>query len=504
METHNSNWSRFIQSSTTLRLASLLCGVLCSLSFAPFGFWPLALVSLAFLFHALFEATSTREKLFRGWLFGIGKFAVATVWLLDALITHAGSNRLTAVLLFSVLIVALSTLFCLACGFALRLRSNTASSLLLSAAVCTYEVLISFPVWFSFPLLHTGYAFIDTPIASYAPIGGIWAVGYVALFSSAAICFAFHKSYAPMAIAICLWLASLPLGSLSWTQDGNELSVVLVQANTSSSEQLETSEVREVWDKHKNLTLTKASADLYVWPEAAIPTTLSAVESEVGEIAQGLKGSLLFGTFERRGSGSMGQTFNVAVHIGTRLAIYRKQQLVPFGEYTPNLWLLTPLLELIDYPTSYVSPGHRSDGLLPTKHATTKITICYEIAYPQLVNRNIAESDLIVALNSDAWFGKSIGPWQQLQVARMRARETGKFLLRASNVGPTAILAPDGSVRALLPTHTPDVLKDNVHIRKGATMFTTIGLLPIGVILLFSFLSALLSLRGTHKLTSNQ
>ena len=487
-----------------MRLASLLCGVLCSLSFAPFGFWPLALVSFALLFHALYVATSTLEKLFRGWLFGFGKFAFGTVWLLDALIHHAGFNRLTAVLLFSVLIIALSTVFCLACGFALQMRSKTASSLLLAAAICTYEVLISFPIWFSFPLLHTGYAFVDTPIAAYAPVGGVWLVGYAALFSAAAICFAFHKAYAPIVIAICLWLASLLLGSLNWTQDAGELSVALVQANTSPNEQLEPNEVRAVWVQHQNLTVTNSSADLIVWPESAIPTTLSAVETEAEEVAQELQGSLLFGTFERQGSGSIGRTFNVAVHIGTQVETYRKQRLVPFGEYTPNLWLLTPLMELIDYPTAHVSPGPRSDGLLYTKHATTKVSICYEIAYPQLVNRNIAESDLIVALNADAWFGKSIGPWQQLQVARMRARETGKSLLRASNVGPTAILAPNGSVRSLLPTHTSDVLRDNVLIRKGATMFSTLGLLPIGAVLLFSFVTTLTFLRSTHKKTLNQ
>ncbi len=482
-------------------MASLLCGALCSLSFAPFSFWPLALVSLAFLFHALYAAKSTREKLLRGWLFGFGKFAVGTVWLLDALIHHAGSNQLAAVLLFLVLVVVLSTLFCFACGFALRLRSKTVSSLLLAAAMCTYEVLISFPIWFSFPFLHTGYAFIDTPIAAYAPVGGVWLVGYVALFSAAAICFAVQKAYTPIVIAICLWLASMPLDSLSWTQDGHELSVALVQANTSSSEQLKAFEVLEIWDQHKNLTLTNSSADLYVWPESAIPTTLDAVEAETVEIVQKIQGSLIFGAFEREGSGSIGRVFNVAVHAGTHGSIYRKQQLVPFGEYTPDLWLLTPLMELIDYPTAYVSPGSRSESLLRTEHATTKVTICYEIAYPQLVNRRIADVDLMVALNADAWFGQSIGPWQQLQVARMRSRETGMFLLRVSNVGPTAILSPNGHVPSILPTHTPGVLRDKVHTRTGSTMFSTLGLLPIGVVLLFSFLTTLALLRDAHSST---
>ena len=500
LEIGNSNWSQFLQSSITLRLASLLGGVLCGLSFAPFGIWPLALASLALLIHAIYAARTIPEKLLRGWLFGFGKFTMGSVWLLDALINHAHSNRLTAVLLFAVLVVVLSTLFCISCGFALRLRSNTASSLLIAASICTYEVLISFPIWFSFPLLHTGYVFIDTPIASYAPIGGVWLVGYVAVFSAAAICFAFRKAYAPMVVAFALWLASVPLDSLDWTQDGKELSVVLVQANTSSSGQLESKEILEFWDKHETLTMIDPSADLYVWPESAIPAALSSVERAADEIAQNLRGSLIFGTFERQGSGSIGRTFNVAVHAGAQVATYRKQQLVPFGEYTPRLWFLTPLMELIDYPTAYMSPGPSSTGLLLTKHAMVKVTICYEIAYPQLVNRNIAESDLIVALNADAWFGQTIGPSQQLQVARMRARETGRFLLRVSNVGPTAILGSDGSVRGILPTHRVDTLKGTVHTRTGRDIvldsWTSAHRSGLA---LFSFLTSLALLRKTHQ-----
>ena len=503
LETRSSSWSRFLQSSITLRLASLAGGVLCSLAFAPFGIWPLALASLALLVHAIYQARTIFEKLLRGWLFAFGKFTLGTVWLLDALIDHAGSSRIAAAFLFLLLVVVLSVLFCLACGFALKLRSKVSTCLLLSAAMCTHEILISFPIWFSFPFLHIGYAFIDTPLASYAPIGGVWLVGYIALFSAAAICFAFYKAFTPLLIALCVWIASLTIGGMNWTQDRDELSVTLVQANTSSSGLLESQEILDVWDRHETLTLGDTSADLYLWPETAIPSTLTAFESHLTELDRRLQGSLLLGIFERQGSGSLGRTFNAVVHAGAPMAVYRKQQLVPFGEYTPDLWLLTPLMKSIDYPTAHVSAGARSDGLLQTKHANVKVSICYEIAYPQLVNRTIDEADLIVSLNADAWFGDTMGPWQQLQVARMRARETGKFLLRVSNVGPTAILGSDGSVSGILPTHSADTLNGTVHTRTGATMFSTLGLLPIGVVLLFSFLTSLAFLRGTQESNSS-
>ena len=486
-----------------LNWGSLLSGSLCSLSFAPFGIWPLALAAYAFLFHAIYSAKLIRQKLFRGLLFGLGKFSVGTVWLLDALISHAGSTRLTAVFVFLLLIVLLAVLFCLACGFALQLKSKIAASLLLAGTMCTHEILISFPIGFSFPLLHIGYAFVDTPISTYAPIGGVWLVGYVALFSATSICFAFYKSFAPILIAACLWLASLPLGIINWTREGTEIDVVLVQANTSTSEQMDNNEVQEIWNDHVQLTITDSSADLYVWPESSIPITVDALQSNLDEISTKLQGSLVIGTFEQERSGSVVKTYNVATVAGPELVNYRKQQLVPFGEYTPRLWLLTPLLERVDYPTAHVSSGSTSDGLLPTSHAIAKVTICYEIAYPLLVNKHIQNSDLVIALNADAWFGESIGPWQQLQIAQMRARETGRFLLRVSNVGPTAIVAPNGTVRTTLPTNTPDALNGRVHIRKGSTMFSKLGLLPIGSILLFSFLVPLAILNLTQRSTSS-
>lgn len=451
----------------------------------------MAIASLALLFHVIHTAESLLQRLLRGFLFGIGKFSFGTIWLLDGMMNHAGSGRLAAILAFLMLSVLLSGLFCLACGFILRIASKISASLLFAAVLCTHEILLSFPIGFSFPLLHIGYAFIDTSIASYAPVGGVWLVGYIALLSSAAICLAFQKTFAPLLVAACLWLVSLPLGFIEWTQQDKEIKVVLVQANTSMNEESDRNQMQEVWNAHERLTLLDPTADLYVWPESAIPITLSMVQHAADEIAEKLRGSLIFGSYEHENTGLKGRTFNVAAHAGHQAATYRKQQLVPFGEYTPKLWLLSTLLEFVDYPLAHVSPGAVSNGLLPTKHAVAKVAICYEIAYPQLVNREIQESDLILALNADAWFGESMGPWQQLQIARMRARETGRYLLRVSNVGPTAILAPNGSVHKVLVPHAPDALGDTVHARTGSTMFSTLGLLPVGLVLLFSVLTAL-------------
>lgn len=482
------------RSNTFNRLLVLTSGAVSCVSYAPFGLWPLALVCIVALFHSVFSANTSPEKLLRGFLFGVGKFSVGSHWILDSLISHADANIYVSVVLFSLLVFLLSLLFCFVCTAALKLQSKLVSCALFGAAVCLYEILMSFPIAFSFPLLHTGYAFVSSPLAAYAPIGGVWLVGYSAIFSSVALYFAFRKSFLPGAIAIAIWIIGVPLSSVSWTERSGEVSVALVQANLKSDPVAGLAEQTGHWRIYERLTRQVRWADLVFWPESALPANWHSVQPQLSELADKLRASLILGTFEHRSIGLRRETFNVAMVAGDASKIYRKQQLVPFGEYTPDWWLVRTLISQVDFPIAHMSAGSRSDALLKAGGLNLKVAICYEVAYPHLVGRNSESSDLIVSLNADAWFGETIGPWQQLQVARMRAQESGRSLLRVSNVGPTAIISSDGSILRSLPAHEEGVLDDRVDVLTGSTPFVRYGLLPIGLLLLVSFATPLLGL----------
>ncbi len=476
------------------RLLALICGGVCSLSFAPFGHWPLALLCIALLFHAVYSATTTMEKFLRGFLFGVGKFSVGTHWVLDSLINHADANPITGVLLFTLMICLLSLLFSLACCFAFELKSKLAATALFAGVVCLYEVLMSFPIGFSFPLLHTGYAFVATPIAAYAPIGGVWLVGYGAVFSAVALYFVFRRSYLPFILSVAMWMVAVPMKDLLWTSREGDVTVALVQADIESSLSTWVSDPNSYWQAYRRLTNQGRTADLVLWPESALPANRHSVQPLIEQLVGELDGSLVLGTFEHKASGLGRETFNVAIIAGKHDAVYQKQQLVPFGEYTPDLWLMHSVFEHVDFPMSHMTEGSESDALLRAGDLVFKVAICYEIAYPELVRRELGTADFIVSLNADAWFGNSLGPWQQLQVARMRARESGKYLLRVSNVGPTAVVRSDGSIQRALPVHEAGVLSDRVEAMAGSTPFVRYGLLPIVTVLLLSFTAPLIGL----------
>ena len=486
--------TQFLHNVSFCRLLALVSGAVSTLSYAPMEVWPLGLVCIATLFHTIFSADTFAEKLLRGFLFGVGKFSIGSHWILESLINHADANIYVSIVLFSLLVCLLSLLFSLVCAAVLDLKSKMASCALFAAAICLYEVLMSFPIGFSFPLLHTGYAFVSTPLAAYAPIGGVWIVGYGAIFSSVALYFAARRSFLPGAIAVAAWIVGIPLADLSWTEQSGDATVALVQANLKSDAETRTVVQSEHWEEYERLTRQVTSADLVLWPESALPANWQSAGPQISELADKLQGSLILGAFEHRSTGLHRETFNVAIVAGDASKIYRKQQLVPFGEYTPDLWFLNTLISQVDFPMAHMSAGAPSDALQEAGELVLKIAICYEIAYPQLVTRKLESSDLIVSLNADGWFGKTVGPWQQLQVARMRARESGKYLLRVSNVGPTAIIRNDGSILRSLPTHEEGVLDDRVYVLKGSTPFVRFGLLPIALLMLVSFATPLIGL----------
>ena len=482
----NAKWLNFANSDLFLRFLALLSGATFSVSFAPFKLWPLGILCIVLFFHTLHLANRSSEKFLRGLFFGLGKFLISASWILDSLISHTGTSPVTSAGLYFLLAILVSLLFGLACIFSLRLKSKLVSASLFSSAVAVYEILMSFPIGFSFPLLHIGYAYVDTPVAALATLGGVWLVSYAVVFSSVAIYFAFRKFYVPLVVTLACWIFCIPLQGFNWTTEGDSVTVGLVQANITSETETSPAQIREAWNKHERMTQRVAKSELIIWPEAAIPTLLQTLDSDLAELSQVLSGTLVIGSFEQEGFGPRRNTFNVAA-LASVDEIYRKQQLVPFGEYTPNIWLLDSLFESINFPTSNLTPGNPSTSLLKTNNMVLKTAICYEVAYPQLINRSIVKADLVVALNADGWFGRTIGPAQQLQIAQMRARETGKYVLRVSNVGPTAVIRPNGSIQKSIPSHDDHVLQDDVHSRRGSTPFSQFGLIPIGGLLLISF-----------------
>ena len=163
---------------------------------------------------------------------------------------------------------------------------------------------------------------------------------------------------------------------------------------------------------------------------------------------------------------------------------------MPFGEYIPLESVLRGLIQFFDLPMSRNVPGPRQQEPILADDLKLSVSICYEVVYPEIVREDVREIDLLVTVSNDTWFGSSIGPWQHLQMARMRALENGRAMVRATNNGITALIDHQGNLQATLRQFEPGVLRGDVEIRTGLTLFSRFGSLPV------LFLSLLLALFG--------
>jgi len=244
---------------------------------------------------------------------------------------------------------------------------------------------------------------------------------------------------------------------------------------------------QHIIDTYRSLSDPHWDADLLIWPEAAV----TVLAHQAGDLlaaldarAEAAGSAFVLGipAVERLPDG--GFVFhNAALSLGTGQGRYVKRRLVPFGEYVPLESLLRGLIEFFDLPMSHSAPGPWLQPLLDLGGHRGVMAICYEVVYPELVRLQAAEADVLLTISNDTWFGASIGPLQHLQMARMRALENGRFLLRGTNNGVTAVVDPGGRVRARLPQFEAGVLRAEYAAMTGTTPFTRYGHTPLLIVL---------------------
>ena len=490
-----------------MRSMALIAGLLYPLAFSPFEFWPLMLLSIALGWYTLQGAT-VREALLRGWLYGVGLFGYGVSWVHVSMHDYGHTPMWLAVPM-TALFAAFLALFP-ALLFALTARFGKAPATLLFAGL--WVLLDALRGWLmtGFPWLYAGYAMIDTPLAGLAPLGGIWlltlgtvltgvALGTMAL--GARTRFRQHgwqPLWAPGLLALVAWGAGLATDPGRFvTPAGEPQRVAMPQGNVPQDLRWQLSMRYATRDIYADLSARIPPDHLVIWPESALTEfrdSAAGFLADQGEKLAERGGALITGIPMREPGGPTGMRyFNSIAVIDGGEGTYHKQKLVPFGEYVPLESLLRGIIPFFDLPMSSFTRGHPDQPNLLARGQVISPFICYEVLYPELVARRARDSNVLITVSNDAWFGTSAGPHQHFQMARLRALETGRWLLRSTNNGITATVDPRGQVRERLPQFERDLLLGSYVPMTGSTPYMRTGGWPVWL------LAALLCLPGLRR-----
>jgi len=476
---------------------ALLAGLALPFSFAPFKFYPLALIAPISLFGTWFNASPARAC-WRGWLFGMGMFGIGVSWIHESFqFSHIG---LPVAIVLTVLLIAFLAVFPAVLGLLTTrsfIRSDRVRFLLVLPAAWTLTEWIR--GWFltGFTWLQVGYSQVDSPLSGLVPIVGVYGVSWVSILSAGVVFLALREGRLPwlwyLPAVVAIWVGAGFMTKIHWTEgSGAKVRVALVQGNVPQDIKWLPEQRQPTVDRYLSLTRQHWEADLIVWPEAALPGTYNTFEAVLGALAleaESNETDLLIGIPTRR---SGDRYFNSVVAPGRTPAFYHKRHLVPFGEYLPVSVLLQPVVDLLGIPVANFEPGEKQQLLLNAAGEKLGVSICYEAAFGAEIIKALPEARLLVNVSNDAWFGDSIAPHQHLEMARYRALEVGRYLVRATNTGISAIIGPKGNLEMQAPQFETAVIVGDVMPMIGGTPYIYVGDTPVIVSAIFALVIAVL------------
>ncbi|WUR14076.1 apolipoprotein N-acyltransferase [[Empedobacter] haloabium] len=473
------------RSTRSRMLIAALAGAASVFSFAPFGWWPLQLLTLAILFYQVLRANSVKAGALVGWAFGFGWCLTGVHWL-TIVLPRFGLPPVLAWAAIILLSVYLGGHCALAMGAAAWLRqrwvlSLPAANLLVLPACWAISEWTRGWLFTGFPWASAGYAHNVSPLAGFAPVLGVYGIGWIAAITAGALLLLMHRTRkGALALIGALWLGGFGLQQVQWTEAvGKPLAVRLVQGNIALSDKFNPDHLGQTLAYYQR-AVTAAPADLIAIPETGLP--LFPQQMPTGYLDS-------YGQFARR-SGSaivLGMPLadsptrysNSVLGLAPALANpyrYDKHHLVPFGEFIPMgfRWFT----DLMNIPLGDQTRGEALQRAFAVKDQRVLPNICYENAFGEEIAAQLrngsargGEATLLLNVAELAWYGESVAIPQHLQISQMRSLETGRPMLSATNTGPTVVIDARGQVQASLPYYQAGVLAASVQGMSGRTPY---------------------------------
>jgi apolipoprotein N-acyltransferase len=476
---------------------ALVAGALLPLAFAPFGYYPLAVLSPAILFYLWLEEGTPRQAAWRGFSFGLGQFGVGVSWVYVAIHDFGDSPPIVAVLLTLMFVSLLASIPALVGYVATRLRmgrdiDGARLLLLWLPAWWTLGEWLRGWLFTGFPWLNLGYSMIDAPLRGYAALLGVYGLSLAVALSAGALLWLWQGRRRGWRLAlpllILLWGGGALLDRIVWTSPvGEPIRVTLIQGNVPQSTKWDPDQVRLRLETYADLTRQHLEdSDLIIWPENAITVFYHSLEEHyftpLAAEARASNTDIILGVPELDADGE--HYYTTMMSLGSHHGFYRKRHLVPFGEFMPLDGLMRGLVSFFDLPMSSFSSGSDTQPLLQAAGHKIAAMICYEDAFGEEMISALPEATLLVNGSNNAWYGDSLAPHQHLQISRMRALETGRPMLRATTNGISALINDRGDLQQTSEQFKTEVSRGVVQGRGGSTPYIDFGNLPVVLLLL--------------------
>ncbi len=479
-----------------------VAGAVLVFAYAPFSYWWLTFICPAILYAVIANQT-VRLAALLGFVFGLFFFGFGVPWTFNSIHEFGHAPLILSGILAGLLVVILALFPACVAGLTVYLHENKHFNFsTVIGFACLWVVFEWIRGWIftGFPWLLIGHVHHTGPLQGVLPIFGSYGASWVSiLLGCFVVLLAFTRLRQRIIAALSLSVIALSLyfaNQLVWTHaDDEELDVVLIQGNIPQEMKWDRSKHSFIMEKYLEMSKRHFDADIIIWPETAIPTYYSMVKDsfiqKVGKTAYENNIDYLIGVFTF--DPLNGQVYNSVMTLGAELSFYRKQHLVPFGEYLPFRGILTFLERYIDIPMADISSGE-GRPLVRLKGHPVGSSICYEAVYGSEIIEAMPEAKFLVNVSNDAWFGDSLAPHQHLEITRSRAVETGRYMLRSTNTGISAVIDPTGAIVNKSVQFHDDVVRATINPYSGVTLYARWGNWGI-VSIMFGILVGLYFLR---------
>ena len=381
-------------------------------------------------------------------------------------------------------------------GHEVRFYKNVFALCFLPLALIGADFIIGW-LFTGFPWMYLGYGLLDGPFSAYAPLVGVRGLSFLFFICAGALALAVERSYVYLPIAGVLFLIALFTQGISYVKELAPVTMVGIQGNIAQAIKWDPRNTIPTIDKYLNLTRPLIGHnDLIIWPESALPVFIGQVEplmADLNSYAYERHSPILVGIQRYEPPRT---SFNSIFLLGqapdlNAAQIYDKRALVPFGEVIPFESQLRKLGPLFNFPMSSFTKGASDQAQLQLKSEERTLNfvpaICYESIFPELLATMADDStNGIIMVSNDSWYGDTRGPQEHLAIARMRALELQKPMMRVTNSGITAYIDAQGQLVKRLPQNVDGVLQVELVPTQGQTPYGRLGNLPLCVLMVLT------------------